>query len=189
MYKLEIEPSEILHTKYGNAKINCNGYYVITSKKEKNNGKLLHRLIWEEWYGKLSSQTHLHHIDEHKTNNCLWNLEPLTKSEHIKLHNSNGKCPNIGRKMSKETKTKISESLKDRKFSEEHKQKISQSRSVSGLYRVSKHKDNGCKQGFTWIYSYLENGKRKTIERVDLHNLEKEVKNRGLEWKKFGDDD
>ena len=27
------------------------------------------------------------------------------------------------------------------------------------------------------------------IERVDLHNLEKEVKNRGLEWKKFGDDD
>ena len=79
--------------------------------------------------------------------------------------------------------------MKDRKFSEEHKQKISQSRSVSGLYRVSKHKDNGCKQGFTWVYSYLENGKRKTIERVDLHNLEKEVKNRGLEWKKFGDDD
>lgn len=144
MYKLEIEPSETLHTKYGTAKINCNGYYRITSKKEKNNGK---------------------------------------------LHNSNGKCPNIGRKISKETKTKISESLKDRKFSKEHKQKISQSRSVSGLYRVSKHKDNGCKQGFTWVYSYLENGKRKTIERVDLHNLEKEVKNRGLEWKKFGDDD
>lgn len=41
--------SEILHTKFGNAKID-NGYYRITSWKEGNNGKLLHRLIWEDFW-------------------------------------------------------------------------------------------------------------------------------------------
>lgn len=35
----------ILHTKFGTAKINKKGHYQITSRKEGNGGKLLHRLM------------------------------------------------------------------------------------------------------------------------------------------------
>ena len=86
MFKLEIEPSEVLHTEFGNAKLNNIGYYIITSRKENNNGKLLHRLIWEKWYGTLPPTTYIHHLDENRTNNCIWNLEPLHNSDHTSLH-------------------------------------------------------------------------------------------------------
>ena len=86
MFKLEIEPSETLHTVFGNAKINKQGYYIITSRKEGNNGKLLHRLIWEKWYGELDPYIHIHHLNENKRDNCLWNLEPIIKPKHHKLH-------------------------------------------------------------------------------------------------------
>ena len=39
---------ETQNTKYGIAKIHNTGYYRITSRKEGNNGKLLHRLIFED---------------------------------------------------------------------------------------------------------------------------------------------
>lgn len=39
-----------LHTKWGTAKINSDGYYVITSRKEGNNGKRLHRLIARDYF-------------------------------------------------------------------------------------------------------------------------------------------
>lgn len=41
---------KIMKTKYGNAKIGNMGYYVITSYKEGNHRKLLHRLIWEDFW-------------------------------------------------------------------------------------------------------------------------------------------
>ena len=86
MFKLEIEPSETLHTVFGNAKINKQGYYIITSRKEGNHGKLLHRLIWERWYGETYSDVHIHHIDFNRLNNCLWNLKPMVRTKHQKLH-------------------------------------------------------------------------------------------------------
>lgn len=52
MYKLEIEPSEILHTKFGTAKLD-EYYYRITSTKEDNHNKYLHRLIFENFYGEI----------------------------------------------------------------------------------------------------------------------------------------
>lgn len=204
MFKLKIEQSDVLHTKWGTARINNKGYYQITTRKENNKGKLLHRLIWEKWYGELSSQTHLHHLDENPKNNCIWNLEPMSKSNHHKLHNSDGKCSNIGRKLSKEhkdkirkgnkgkvlsneTKRKISESKKGKNRSEETKRKISKTKNKTGYLRVHKHTDEKCKQGFFWQYSYFENGKKKCISRVKLEDLEKEVKNRGLEWEMLSD--
>ena len=39
-----------IHTKYGVAKINDDGYYTISSSKEGYNRKLLHRLLFEDFY-------------------------------------------------------------------------------------------------------------------------------------------
>lgn len=167
MFKLEIQQSDVIHTDWGTARINNKGYYQITTRKEKNKGKLLHRLIWEKWYDELSSQTHLHHIDENPKNNCIWNLEPMSKANHHKLHNSDGKCSNIGRKLSNETKMKMS-----------------QSKNKTGYYRVDKQKSSS-KQGFIWRYQYYENSKNKVIGRVKLDELEREVKNRGLKWERI----
>ena len=41
------------------------------------------------------------------------------------------------------------------------------------------------KKGYTWRYSYSENGKRYDIQRVKLGDLEKEVKRRNLKWKRI----
>ena len=170
MFKLEIKPSNILHTDWGTAKINNKGYYQITTRKENNHHKLLHRLIWERNYGNLPPQNHIHHIDNNALNNCIWNLEPMSKSEHHKLHNSDGKCSNIGKKLSNETKMKMSKS-----------------KNKTGYYRVDKQKSNS-KQGFLWRYQYYEDGKNKTIARVNIQDLEEEVKNRGLDWEVIKDD-
>ena len=51
----------------------------------------------------------------------------LTKTEHNKIHTSNGKNPMCGKHLSKETKKKISEFNKGKHHSEETKQKISES--------------------------------------------------------------
>ena len=42
--------SDVLYTKFGTARLNKLGYYLITSRSEGNNGKLLHRLIFEDFY-------------------------------------------------------------------------------------------------------------------------------------------
>ena len=159
MYKLTIKPSETLHTVFGTAKLNKFGYYIITSRKENNNGKLLHRLIWENNYGKISPKNYIHHIDGDKVNNCLWNLEPMDNSEHTRLHH------------------------KEFNHSNESCIKISRHHNTTGYFRVTKIKNNNISQGFQWRYQYRENGKNKKIARVNLDDLEEEVKNRGLEWR------
>ena len=66
-------------TKYGSVGLHCSGYYKITSKKEGNHNKLLHRLIFEDFYNiELPDDIIIHHLDEDKTNNEIWNLIPLT---------------------------------------------------------------------------------------------------------------
>ncbi len=111
-----------------------------------------------------------------------------------------------GRKFTKEHKQKLSEALKGRKFTKEHKQKLSETHkgnklpektkkkmseahNTSGYYRVSKNKNSHYKQGFVWRYQYHENGKRKSISRVNIKDLEKEVKTRGLPWYKLKKED
>lgn len=181
MFKLEIQPSTVLNTEWGTAQVNNKGYYQIVNRKDGNKGKLLHRLIWEREYGELSPQTHLHHIDGNALNNCIWNLEPMSASEHHKLHK-------FGKNRSEETKEKISKSLIGFEHSDESIFKMSKSKNTTGYFRVYKHKNPKLKQGFDWSYSWYENGKRKAITRVNLDELEKEVKNRGLEWKVIKND-
>ena len=65
---------------------------------------------------------------------------------------------------------------------------MSKTKNTVGYLNVSKHKSKRYKQGFCWRYSYSENGKRHDIQRVNLEDLEKEVKIRGLKWLKFEED-
>lgn len=68
----------------------------------------------------------IHHLDENKLNNSLSNLVYLTHEEHRRLH-SRGKAYMLGKKLSMETRAKISNSLTGREFSKEHREHISKS--------------------------------------------------------------
>ena len=75
-----------MDTKFGKAYVGNHGYYVVTSAAEGNHNKLLHRLIFEDFYGKIPDGCHIHHKDGVKTNNCIMNLQIMTESQHHKLH-------------------------------------------------------------------------------------------------------
>lgn len=175
---------EVVKTKFGNAKIGKMGYYQITSKKEGNNGKSLHRLIFEDYYNidlddEFPDGVHIHHIDGEKTNNEIWNLEPIPPYDHLSLHNK-------GKHLSKETRKKMSEVSKGKQHSMESCKKMSKSRNSTGFFRVTKQKDSCCKQGFKWKYQYIdEDGKQKAIYSVDIDKLKQKVLDKGLEWEKI----
>lgn len=187
-----------IKTKWGTAQLNKGGYYVITSSKEGNNMKYLHRLIYEEEYGEIPQDCIIHHIDKNKTNNSIENLELMSNSNHTSLHMKGknhpmfGKIgennPNFGRKHSINTIKKMSgenNHMYGKNHSIESKLKISESKNNSGYFRVFKSKDSRYKQGFIWCYRWLENGKQQNIYRVNLEDLENEVKNRNLKWFKL----
>lgn len=61
----------------------------------------LHRLIWTAVNGEIPKGMQVNHIDENKGNNCISNLNLMTnyenshwgtRTERIKLANTNGKC-------------------------------------------------------------------------------------------------
>lgn len=75
-----------MNTIFGKAYVGNHGYYVVTSKKEGNHNKLLHRLIFEKFYGPIPKGYHVHHKDENKLNNCIMNLQILPKKQHHSQH-------------------------------------------------------------------------------------------------------
>lgn len=54
----------------------------------------------------------------------------------------------------------------------------------TGYYRVDKQPGKRYKYGFTYRYSWKEDGKVKTLKSTDIQKLEKKVKDRGLKWQK-----
>ena len=196
-----------MKTKYGNANIKSNGYYWITSTKEGNYGKYLHRLIWEDFYDcKVPEGYNIHHKNHNKLDNCILNLQLINASEHIKLHMTGENNHNYGKHHSEETKMKMSESHKGKTLSDETKQKISENHigmlgkthsedsmmkiskanNTSSYFRITKQKGKQYKQGYTWRYNYLDkDGKQKAITSVDIKKLEEKVKALGLKWYKF----
>lgn len=102
-----------------------------------------------------------------------------------------------GRKLSEKHRKKLSEAKSGenhpwfgKKFSEEYRKKLSEARNTTGYYRVGKIKNLRCRQGFTYRYQYYDDdGKRHSIENVDIKKLEEKVKAKGLEWFKLDDDD
>ena len=68
--------------------INPSGYScVFLFKNGKVFNKLVHRLVYETWNGKIDDGITVDHIDEDKTNNESENLQTLTRSENVlKFH-------------------------------------------------------------------------------------------------------
>ena len=146
---------EAIKTKYGNATLNRDGYYKLNTGR--NAGKLLHRVIFEDFYQcdldeEFPDGVHIHHVDHNRTNNEIWNLEIISPSEHQRMHQTgknNSMCKNT----------------------------------TTGIFRVYKQKAKSCKQGFTWKYQYYgKDGKRRKFESVDLLKLKQKVLAKGFEW-------
>ena len=196
-----------MKTKFGSARFDGR-YWRISSRKEGNENKLLHRLIFEDFYQiKLPSNIVIHHNDGDPENNEIWNLIPMTSAEHNTLHHkgmsmpeeakqkiSNSlkgdKNPFYGRHHSEETKKKLSESRKGKpgtKHTDESKRQISLKKNKTGYRNVSIQKNTACKQGFTYRYNYSENGKIKAIQCVSLEKLKEKVLLKGLPWEKFAE--
>ena len=155
-----------MKTKFGNASILSSGHYRITSRKEGNHGKLLHRLIWEDfWRTEVPKGYVIHHKNGNPQDNCILNLQLMRDEDHCSLHH------------------------KDKHHSDESKLKMSLHQNKSGYYRVSILKNKNYKQGFIWSYYYYdENRKKRTISSIDIKVLEKKVKSKGLKWQKLEGD-
>ena len=148
----------LLVTIFGRAKIDTNGYYRITSRKEGNHGKLLHRLIFERFHGEIPENYVVHHRNGIKTDNCILNLELLSMEKHHNTHH-------VG--------------------NDELHRKISVAMNNTGYRNVSINKRAQYKQGFTYRYRYYENGKHKAIYCVSLEGLKQKVLSKGLIWEEF----
>ena len=83
-----------MKTKWGNAKVRNDGYWYITTKE--NNGKLLHRLIYEDEFGPIPQGFVVHHLDGNKQNNEINNLVLLSISEHHSMHATKENHPRWG---------------------------------------------------------------------------------------------
>lgn len=151
-------------TEFGNAGLDSWGYLHITSRKEGNHHKKLHRLIWEKHYGKPVPEGYvIHHIDGNKLNNAINNLQCVQESLHNKFHNKIKNFKKYGF-LKPEMATKI---------------KMSKNQNSSGYFRVV-IRNRGNHDYYE--YHYYENGKRKSITRKSLELLKKEVLKRNLKW-------
>lgn len=52
--------------------------------------KYVHRVIWEEYFGKIPSGLIVHHKNGNKEDNRIENLEIMSRAEHSKLHDPMG---------------------------------------------------------------------------------------------------
>ena len=172
-----------LITKYGSIGVNTNGYYIVRSRKEGNNGKLLHRLIWEDFYNRKIPQGYdIHHINNDKLDNRIQNLQCVEHNKHIQFHKNH---------LSDETRRKMSENnarhWSNKQKSLDLKMKISRSANTTKYFRVYKQKKSSCKQGFIYCYQYYVDGRQRGIVSVDIEKLKEKVLAKGLEWREFDD--
>lgn len=175
----------MITTKFGNVKVNKRGYYQITSVKEGNCHKLLHRLIYEENYGvTLMDWAVIHHKDSNRTNNDINNLVAMTQNDHTRLHNKDNQYAK-GHKHSEETLKKMSEAHKGLFHSETTKRNMSHANNTTGYRNVSIQKEKKVKQGFYYRYSYYEKGKQKSIRSIDIKKLKAKVLKKGLIWEEY----
>lgn len=115
-YILKIEPSHIIHTKFGNFRCRKRRFsdtYNYIGTQSHNQDKMFHRILFEDFYGKIPNGFHIHHKDGNSLNNCILNLQIISPSEHNKIHFKGNKTW-VGRKHKEESKKKMSESKKKR---------------------------------------------------------------------------
>ena len=89
-------------------------YYVNLYKNGKQYHKTVHRLVAQAFIPNPENKPQVNHIDEDKINNHALNLEWLTCKENNNhgTHNERVSKTNTGKKLSEETKTKMSKSKK-----------------------------------------------------------------------------
>ena len=163
--------SEVLHTKFGNCSLNNVGHYRVTSRNEENHGKLLHRLVWEDFYGcEVPKGFVIHHKNGNKLDNCILNLQLMRDKEHRSFHNT-------GKDNSNENNPMWNKSHKYKS-----KIKMSQAKNKSGFFRVYKSKEPRTSQGFGWRYEIKTDDMRKTFVSVDLLKLKEKVIANGFDW-------
>ena len=136
---------QIIKTKYGNAHIDSNGYYRISTRDKGNFEKYLHRLIYEDHYGEIPKGYIVHHKNENKLDNRIENLELLSRAEHTILH-STGNQYWLGKKHTEETKQKISKTHKGKKYSEERIQQMRKTFGGKNNPMYGKHHSEETKQ-------------------------------------------
>lgn len=180
---MTVKVASSIQTKFGNASIDKNGYYIIHSNEKGNRGKKLHRLIFEDFFNidlneEFPEGVVIHHNDGNKLNNEVWNLIPMSNSEHSSIHS----FPHTA-----ETKKHLSEVKKGKKTGKNSKQTlINKSKAVNptGYFRVTIIPKIGTKQGFLWAYGYYDrdSNKYKRITSVSLKKLRERVLSKGLDW-------
>ena len=198
-------------TKYGTIYFDEKRGYVISSRKEGNRGKMLHRLIWEDHYGKIPQNCCIIFKDGDKTNFQLSNLELKKKQDSIDtefgkaylnkygymyinktpLHHLvwgnhyNKKVPK-GYHIHHKDENKTNNDINNLQLisASEHAKLHAKTRNNTG-FRVSKQSCDRTKQGFTYRYIYRKNGKQKQIESVNIDKLKEKVLFKNLEWKEL----
>ena len=159
----------MIKTKFGNAKISRDGYYQITSTKESNNKKFLHRLVWEDWYGKpIPSNCVIHHLNNCKIDNRIQNLQCVPKNVHDKFH----------RRM--DNRTGSNNPFYDKEHSLDSNIQHSLKTNSTGYFRVTMDRTRQGKPQY--VYRYYENKKPKKLKSISIVELEKKVKEKNLEW-------
>lgn len=162
----------ILHTKFGNCSLNSNGRYRVTSRQEGNHGKLLHRLIWEDFYKcEVPDGFVIHHKNRDYLDNCILNLQLIRDESHKKLH---GK---------QKDNSLENNPMWNKSHNKSSMLKMSNAKSKTGIYRVYKLKDSRSKLGFRWCYEFRHNGERHTFSSNDLKKLKLKVISKGYDWK------
>ena len=173
----------LLNDDYENYRINKEGYYIINQKKRENNGKLLHRLFWENYYKKSIPKGYdIHHINGNKLNNNINNLQCVKHEIHTKYHTKNHWKNKEYLKKQYEIHHDIDYVLNQSKKSETFWKKSKQ-RTSSGIRYVTKQKSDN-KQGFLYVYCYGQ-GKFKDKVRFYSKNkkkLENKAKYLNLPW-------
>lgn len=150
-----------IKTPLGTVHENEKGYYRLSDKR------LLHRAIWEEYYGQKVPEGYvLHHIDHNPKNNSIKNLQLMTAEDHLTHHH------------------------KDKILDESVKEKISKETNTVGYYRVNIKPCPHCKQGFVYRYQYIDElRKRRAITSTSLKELMIKVQGRNLPWFKIEKDE
>ena len=161
--------NNVLHTKFGTARLNAEGYYYISSRKEGNMFEYLHRLIFKDFYKcEIPKGYHVHHKNGIKTDNCVLNLQLLDGKKHSQLHNN-----------------EENNHWKGKHHTFETIQKMSKTKNTLGYLRVSKQSCKGCKQGFIYAYRTVINGKTISIKSVTIEKLKEKVIKKGFPWMKL----
>ena len=184
---LEKIDNRTIKTIFGTAKIQKDGYYHITSRREGNNKKFLHILVWERKNGKKPNNFVIHHRDFNKKNNRINNLMLLSDHEHRSLHTSGEQNPQYGKPnpiRSKLNKQQIGD--KNPFYGKEHSNEsllqMSSQKNNTGIFRVSKRICKKCNRGFIYGYRWKKNGKMRQISSTYLYDLKNKILSNNEKW-------